>query len=223
MKKLIILITIFILGIFSNIAYADVMIPWENCYEYNKSCYNKCLESWEYKRYVDEKWFCIDRCCTRDERNFIEGITYLFNYCWEYLIAFIYLIKYYWKILNNLLEDGILVGVFFTLYIVKILLIYLLEKYSFFNILNFSYKRIFKLFFLTSVFFPILFIIILKLTHLMSLFNLFLCFFMIFLFDWFILSKDFRIKKSLTLSLIINIIFILLFVWIVYIIKYINS
>ena len=70
MKKLIIFLTIIISTIFSNEAFADIMVPWDNCHNYDKTCYEKCLKNWKYKEHwsFSEKWRCKDECCIKEKK-----------------------------------------------------------------------------------------------------------------------------------------------------------
>jgi len=85
MKKIIIFLTILISSIFSNVAFADFMVPWENCYSYDKNCYNECLKNWKYKTAVyEKKWFCKRDCCIKKKIKCEK--PFYFYYCdikWE--------------------------------------------------------------------------------------------------------------------------------------------
>lgn len=70
MKKIIILLTILISTIFSNVAFADIMVPWQYCNNYDNNCYNECLnKKWNTQSETDlhEEGNCIDKCCIKNK------------------------------------------------------------------------------------------------------------------------------------------------------------
>ena len=63
MKKIIIFLTILISTIFSNVAFADVIVPWQNCHDYDKVCYNECMKPLigdEYEKYERYKKYKLE-------------------------------------------------------------------------------------------------------------------------------------------------------------------
>jgi len=82
MKKIIILLTILISTFFSNVAFADILIPKsERCKNYNTEEYKKCNLSCS-KKFPYQKWFsmnielwdCEESCCNK---VWTEQIIYL--------------------------------------------------------------------------------------------------------------------------------------------------
>ena len=67
MKKIIIFLTILISTIFSNVVFADIIVPWQNCHDYDKVCYNKCLKTSDKDSY-EKKWRCKDKCCIKKKK-----------------------------------------------------------------------------------------------------------------------------------------------------------
>ena len=141
----------------------------------------------------------------------------LILYFLSYIVFFVFLIHY------KKYDISIFFIVLTILTIIKFLLVKLFKKINYFNITNLNYYKLIKIYFFTSIVFPILFYLISNnLLHKINIFSIIIYCVFIFLLETFLFDRLLKIKfkTSLIIWWIINLIFIFLFILIVSIFKY---
>jgi len=97
MKKIIIFLTILISTIFSNVAFADIIVSEEEkCLNYNteeyKNCNLSCVKKYSWRKGLNEKlWKCQKSCCKQTSLS--EIFLQILIFC--SIIIFIFLIKWF--------------------------------------------------------------------------------------------------------------------------------
>ena len=136
MKKLIILTTILISIFFSNMVFADIIIPWQNCYDYDKKCYKKCIITLDFTGTVhfEEKWRCIDECCIKEKIQ-CEKPFYAWYYEFKgepyplYKQILTWDCTKYWKIIQFLWRHPNLMNIIILIFAFFILIFYKRKKW----------------------------------------------------------------------------------------------